>query len=146
MVLIALKAHPIICPTFFIMITGSIPQFFQLQSAVIHNPNSPDLFNLNAVLYAQDDIKTPVTNNTQCLEVPSFNYLGNVSESGSDDYASGYTSSTTCGTQQIWKPKRKRRLSNQISRIYKCDFPECKKAYEKPSHLKTHKFRKNHVK
>ena len=129
--------------------SDTIPQFFHPQPIIIENLNSPDLFDLDAVLFAQED--TPVMMaNSQCLEVPSFVYSGNTSESeysyysGSDGYASGYTSSTSNNRLQIQKPKRKRRLSNQINRMYKCDFPDCKKAYEKPSHLKTHKFRKNH--
>eukprot|EP00835_Amoeboradix_gromovi_P005702 NODE_565_length_6632_cov_0.218276.p5 type:complete len:102 gc:universal NODE_565_length_6632_cov_0.218276:2542-2847(+) len=42
------------------------------------------------------------------------------------------------------KPKRKRRLSRQINRIYVCEYSGCDKAYEKQSHLKTHKQRKHH--
>ena len=128
-----------------------MPQFFHPQPTIAKNSNSPDLFDLDAVLYTQEDIQTPLMNNLQCLVVPSLNCPSNFSVSGycyysgSDGYESGYTRSTTCGAQQIKKPKRIRRRCYRICRIYKCDFPECKKAYEKPSHLKTHNFRKNHV-
>ena len=126
--------------------SDTIPQFFHPQPTIIENLNSPDLFDLDAVLFAQDDIQPMLMNKSQCLEVPTFNYSGNSSESEYSYYSGsdGYTSSASNGYLQTQKPKRKRRLSNQINRIYKCEFPDCKKAYEKPSHLKTHKFRKNH--
>ena len=116
-----------------------LPQYFNPNST----EDSPDLFNLNAVLEAQlgfghDEIEymDEGPKIQKYLKVPQFPD----SCSASDEE----NSKSDSDGRNPNKPKRKRRLSNEINRIYKCEYLGCKKAYEKASHLKTHKILKKH--
>ena len=107
-----------------------MPSFFVPEESDINN--SPDIFNLASVLDVQKDMLSYAKQN---LMVPGGN---------SAYYSSGSDVDGSEETRVIRKTKRKRRLSSEISRIYKCGYPQCKKAYEKISHLKTHQSLKCH--